>query len=96
MLFFFRYERHRERDRQTEIETETDRRRQRETDRDSQTQRDRQRQGKADLAGANTRGLTPQQNASVSQGWISTDNCTCCHTETEVADQPGSHPVTVH
>ena len=31
--------------------------------------------------------LTSQQHASVSQGWICSDNFTCCHTETEVADQ---------
>ena len=34
--------------------------------------------------------LTFQQHASVSQGWIYSDNCTCCHTEIyrlEVADQ---------
>ena len=31
--------------------------------------------------------LTFQQHASVSQGWICSDNCTCCHTEIEVADQ---------
>ena len=30
--------------------------------------------------------LTSQQHASVSQGWICSDNFTCCHTETEVAD----------
>ena len=30
--------------------------------------------------------LTPQQHASVSQGWTYSDNCTCCHTEIEVAD----------
>ena len=30
---------------------------------------------------------TSQQHASVCQGWICLDNCTCCHTETEVADQ---------
>ena len=30
---------------------------------------------------------TSQQQASVSQGRICSDNCTCCHTETEVADQ---------
>ena len=30
--------------------------------------------------------LTSQQHASVSQGRISTDNFTCCHTEKEVAD----------
>ena len=33
--------------------------------------------------------LTPQQHASVSQARICSDkNFTCCHTETEVADQP--------
>ena len=31
--------------------------------------------------------LTSQQQASVSQGRICSDNCTCCHTEIEVADQ---------
>ena len=31
--------------------------------------------------------LTSQQHASVSQGRICPDNCTCCHTEIEVADQ---------
>ena len=31
--------------------------------------------------------LTPQQHTSVSQGRICSDNFTCCHTETEVADQ---------
>ena len=31
--------------------------------------------------------LTPQQHASVSQGRICSDNFTCYHTETEVADQ---------
>ena len=31
--------------------------------------------------------LTSQQQASVFQGRICTDNFTCCHTETEVADQ---------
>ena len=30
--------------------------------------------------------LTSQQHASVSQGRICSDNFTCCHTETEVAD----------
>ena len=30
--------------------------------------------------------LTSQQHTSVSQGRICTDNFTCCHTETEVAD----------
>ena len=31
--------------------------------------------------------LTSKQHASVSQGRIRTDKLTCCHTETEVADQ---------
>ena len=31
--------------------------------------------------------LTSQQHASVSQGWICSDNFKCCHSETEVADQ---------
>ena len=31
--------------------------------------------------------LTTQQQASVSQGRICSDNLTCCHTEVEVADQ---------
>ena len=31
--------------------------------------------------------LTSQQHASVSQRRICSDNCTCCHTEIEVADQ---------
>ena len=31
--------------------------------------------------------LTSQQQASVAQGRICTDNFTCCHTEIEVADQ---------
>ena len=30
--------------------------------------------------------LTSQQHASVSQGRICSDNCTCCHTEKKVAD----------
>ena len=31
--------------------------------------------------------LTPQQHVCVSQGWICSDSCMCCHTEIEVADQ---------
>ena len=31
--------------------------------------------------------LTSQQQASVSQGRVCSDNCTCCHTEIEVAGQ---------
>ena len=30
--------------------------------------------------------LTSQQHTGVSQGWISSVNCMCCHTEIEVAD----------
>ena len=33
------------------------------------------------------RELTSQKHASVSQGRICSDNCICCHTEIEVADQ---------
>ena len=29
--------------------------------------------------------LTSQQHASVPQGWICSDNFTCCHTEIEIA-----------
>ena len=38
------------------------------------------------LVGLSVGCLTSQQQASVSQGRIGSDNCTCCHTETEVAD----------
>ena len=31
--------------------------------------------------------ITSQQHASVSQGWICSDDFTCCHTEIEAADQ---------
>ena len=31
--------------------------------------------------------FTSQQQASVSQGWICSDNFTCCHTKIEAADQ---------
>ena len=31
--------------------------------------------------------LTSQQQGSVSQGWICSDNFTCCHTKIEVTDQ---------
>ena len=31
--------------------------------------------------------LTSQQHASVSRGRICSDNFTCCHTETEVAEE---------
>ena len=36
--------------------------------------------------------LTSQQQASVSQGRICSDNFTCCHTEIEVADQTFNSP----
>ena len=43
--------------------------------------------GKGSLQGAaDARVLTSQQHASVSQGPICSDNCTCCHTEIEVTD----------
>ena len=32
--------------------------------------------------------LTSQQHTCISQGWICSDNLTCCHSETEAADQP--------
>ena len=32
-----------------------------------------------------------QQHASVSQGWICSDKCMCCHTEKESADQTFYH-----
>ena len=43
--------------------------------------------------------LTPQQHASVSQGRICPDNCTCCHADIEVADQTfhsPSHGILTH
>ena len=42
--------------------------------------------------------LTSQQYASVShsQGWIFSENCTCCHIEIEAADYSfASHPVSI-
>ena len=35
--------------------------------------------------------LTSQQHASVSHGRICSDNCKCCHTEMEAADETFSH-----
>ena len=32
--------------------------------------------------------FTSQQHVSVSQVWICSDKCMCCHTEIEVADYP--------
>ena len=41
--------------------------------------------------------LTSQQHASVSQGWIYSDNFTCCHTEIRSCRSNfPSHPVTVY
>ena len=31
--------------------------------------------------------LASQQGASISHGWIWSDNCTCCHTEIKAAEQ---------
>ena len=57
--------------------------------RDNRTDKECERRG-----GGKSRGvcllvgcLTSQQQASVSQGRICSDNFTCCHTEIEVADQ---------
>ena len=49
------------------------------------SERERGREGERDclLVGC----LTSQQQASVSQGRICSDNFTCCHTEIETADQ---------
>ena len=62
---------------------EKDRERQRETERE----RERERERESWLVGWLVGCLTSQQQASVSQGPICSDNCTCCHTEIEVADQ---------
>ena len=67
------------RERETERETERERERERERGRERKKERERERE----FVGC----LTSQQHASVSQGRICTDNCTCCHTEIEVADQ---------
>ena len=85
-------ERDRQTDRQTDIQTDrqTDRQagRQRHTDTQTDTKKERQR-----LKDRETESelfvscLTSQQHTSVSQGRICSGNCTCCHTETEVADQ---------
>ena len=71
-------------------QTDADRHRQTETDRE----RGRQETGRELLNEVETEivcllvgCLTSQQQASVSQGRICSDNCTCCHTEIEVADQ---------
>ena len=78
-------------------ETDRDGNRQTETDRDGHAQRQRQCQIQSDRErGRETQRqrvcwllacLTSQQHASVSQRRICSDNFTCCHTETEVANQ---------
>ena len=62
-------------DRHTDRKTEM-----RKSDRQTDRQTDKDRVGW--LLGC----LTSQQQASVSQGRICSDNFTCCHTEIEVAD----------
>ena len=79
----------RETDRQTDRQTGRDRDRERDRETERQRQRQRQREREADrqfvcwLVGC----LTSQQQASVSQGRICSDNFTYCHTEIDVADQ---------
>ena len=66
-----------------ERERERGRERERERERDRERERERERERMLLLlVGC----LTSQQHASVSQGRISSDNVTCCHTEIEVAD----------
>ena len=77
----------RQTDKQTKTETiQRNRDRQTEKQREEQRKRgtDRQRDVEVCLF---VSCLTSQQQASVSQGRICSDNCTCCHTEIEVADQ---------
>ena len=73
--------------------------RDRETDRQTDRHRQTKRQTKIETGGERARRgkegfvcwlvgcLTSQKIAIVSQGRICSDNFTCCHTETEVADQ---------
>ena len=68
----------RERDRERDRQTETERQRQTETDR--QTDRQTETETERLLVGC----LTSQQH--VSPGRVCSDNCMCCHTDTEVAD----------
>ena len=49
--------------------------------------REREREREREIVGWLLACLTSQQQASVSQGRICSDNFTCCHTEIEVADQ---------
>ena len=76
----------RARERQTQRETERQRLRHTET-KSRETDRPTGRQGQTDRELLLVDCLTSQQQASVSQGRICTDNFTCGHTETEVADQ---------
>ena len=73
---------HRERQRERERERQTDRQTDRQRQRDKERERERERESVCLFAGC----LTSQQQASVSQGRICSDNFTCCHTEKEVAD----------
>ena len=61
--------------RQTDRQTDRQRQRDRETERDREREADRQTV------------CWLQEHASVFQGRVCSDNFTCCHTETEVADQ---------
>ena len=58
--------------------------RQAETETETETETDRHKGGREGLLFVGC--LTSQQQASVSQGPICSDNFTCCHTEIEVAD----------
>ena len=83
-------ERERETDRQTDTHTDrqTDRDRDRQRDRKSQSETDSQRDTDRQVVGGSFAGCLPsQQQASVSQVQICSDNFTCCYTEIEVADQ---------
>ena len=89
-------ERQRDTDRQTDRQTDRDRDRDRKRGEDG-SGRSRCRRVNHGLGGLVVRSapgqsllvgcLTSQQQASVSQGRICSDNFTCCHTEIEVADQ---------
>ena len=87
---------HTDRQRQTEIDRETKKygytEKARQRDRQQiERQSDRQTDGETETETESNWLLACllniQQHASVSQGWICSDNSTCCHTETEVADQ---------
>ena len=87
-----------ETDRLTETEADTRKQTGTETDRltmkhrqtDRRTDRQTTRQGQTSIPGLVywlVSCLTSQQHASVSLGLICSDKCTCCHADTEVADQ---------